>query len=541
MQAESDMAVETGRERSVIPTVRVIICIVLLLCTAAAFGRFVPRPPVVDASAGFRLTAADIVSSQNVVVFVLDSPLNPSYVRGHHPAGPELASHGSMVARVLRSHANVAVVGLPAEDITGRAGKREFQHALGVCLAYARKNPEVRVVLNISLSLTSPDPEIISRLEDLSKAGVVIVAAAGNDASETPVYPAGHGSVVAVASSEEYGKSPHSNYGSHIDISASGEASLQELAFLPYGQTRKIIETRGTSYAAPRVSAALAYALQKRPDWSAAQARDFVLETALPIEDELYERGKLGAGYLDIARVKSEIHRPYFWLHRFLPYLVIALFASVSVLIVIIKKLPGLFLALLFWLGVAPAFFMIVLMLGRTLFAIRAGWLAGEGPYMSAALLSICGCMWFLRLRPRETLRALAPPAALGLLLGIAGAPYPIKGVFMTVLFPAATAFWERKVRGIISHIETVACESDEAELCEFLAGASEKHGDPRIKETIMNSLLTIPLEHSVPYLETLVEEGRHAKGAKQLIAALPEPEDDGADCPDDTYFFEKK
>lgn len=74
------------------------------------------------------------------------------------------------------------------------------------------------------------------------QAGVVLVAAAGNEDEQTPTYPAFLPEVIAVASTnEEDQKSDFSNFGSWVDVSAPGS---QVLSTFPEGLSSGVVESQ---------------------------------------------------------------------------------------------------------------------------------------------------------------------------------------------------------------------------------------------------------------------------------------------------------
>src|SRR5207245_2148125 len=72
-------------------------------------------------------------------------------------------------------------------------------------------------VVNMSFDLTSSSPSLNKAVSYANKAGVVLVAAAGNENTNAPVYPAAiSGSVVGIASTTDWdARSSFSNYGSY--------------------------------------------------------------------------------------------------------------------------------------------------------------------------------------------------------------------------------------------------------------------------------------------------------------------------------------
>lgn len=95
-------------------------------------------------------------------------------------------------------------------------------------------------------------------------AGVTLVAAAGNENSSEPSYPASNEHVISVGSLEKnsYGsKADYSNYGSTIDLVAPGYVNVATNS-----SNTTYIEQSGTSFSAPLVSGAIALYKQKNPE-----------------------------------------------------------------------------------------------------------------------------------------------------------------------------------------------------------------------------------------------------------------------------------
>ncbi|MAC85998.1 MAG: hypothetical protein CMC94_03525, partial [Flavobacteriales bacterium] len=126
---------------------------------------------------------------------------------------------------------------------------------------------------------------------------VLVVASAGNTASETPVYPAALEDVIGVcAVNQSDEKTAISNYGLAYQISAPGEAIYTTFVENDY------IYTSGTSVAAALVSSAAILVRSYFPDESVFQIRNRLLSSADAIakENVMFEN-LLGSGRLNLS------------------------------------------------------------------------------------------------------------------------------------------------------------------------------------------------------------------------------------------------
>jgi thermitase len=103
----------------------------------------------------------------------------------------------------------------------------------------------------INLSLAGPDNAAVERAVNSARAnGTVVVAAAGNLGTTTPLYPAAYEKVIAVsATNENDGLASTSSRGNWVDLAAPGTSILSTRKGGGYGVAT------GTSEAAPFVSA----------------------------------------------------------------------------------------------------------------------------------------------------------------------------------------------------------------------------------------------------------------------------------------------
>jgi thermitase len=109
-------------------------------------------------------------------------------------------------------------------------------------------------VININVSFKSPAPSLEAAVNYAWSRGAVLVAAAGNEDSEAPCYPAGFQNCIAVAALCEDGSlAPFSNHGENIDLAAPGFNIFSTLPGNKYGYKS------GTSFAAAYVSGLAAW------------------------------------------------------------------------------------------------------------------------------------------------------------------------------------------------------------------------------------------------------------------------------------------
>lgn len=124
-------------------------------------------------------------------------------------------------------------------------------------------------VVNMSFDLASNSPALTQAVSYANKAGVVLVAAAGNESTSTPVYPAALNNYVAgIASTTNWDtRSTFSNYGSvDVLIAAPGENIISTFPGGTYGSAS------GTSFSSPLVAGAAALMLSAKPSLNQTQA-----------------------------------------------------------------------------------------------------------------------------------------------------------------------------------------------------------------------------------------------------------------------------
>ncbi|MEN9824454.1 MAG: hypothetical protein RI953_199 [Pseudomonadota bacterium] len=184
-------------------------------------------------------------------------------------------------------------------------------------------------VVNLSLGKYFASRTMSYIIRNLQRKNIVVVAAAGNDGTETPSYPAAYDSVVAVCATSEdyaqgaYGRAPFSNFGDWVDICAPGTDIVSTVPGKTSDGGGLFIDKSGTSQATPFVAGAIGYLLSFNGNSkSAAQIIEMIKSGAdseslynapynrVPGTDERLYRAcytdtsfcdnLLGAGFLDL-------------------------------------------------------------------------------------------------------------------------------------------------------------------------------------------------------------------------------------------------
>lgn len=195
---------------------------------------------------------------------------NPSDINGHgtHVAG--------IIAAVRNNGKGIAGIAPKAKIMALRAG---YSSGFSAFLKTADILDAITYAINneadvINMSFAGYSLSVLEDILDLADSlGVVNIAAAGNNASTTRIYPAAIDSVVSVgATADGDSKAYFSNAGDWVDIVAPGAWILSTIPGNNYGNKS------GTSMAAPIVAgvAALIKAKNKVREISASEVKDIL-------------------------------------------------------------------------------------------------------------------------------------------------------------------------------------------------------------------------------------------------------------------------
>ncbi|MEO1063095.1 MAG: S8 family serine peptidase [Actinomycetota bacterium] len=150
-------------------------------------------------------------------------------------------------------------------------------------------------VINMSFTGGST-PSLAAAIADAAAADVVLVAAAGNGGTSTPLYPAAYPEVVGVGAVDENDvRSNFSSFGDWVSVTAPGEQLLSIGASSDEDYDAAI---QGTSFSAPLVAALAALVRAAHPTWSAPEivARIERTSVAFTGSDTAVAHGRIDAG-----------------------------------------------------------------------------------------------------------------------------------------------------------------------------------------------------------------------------------------------------
>jgi serine protease len=258
---------------------------------------------------------------------------------GDQAAAGASSWHGTHIAGTIAAGTNngqgVAGVGRGARvmpiRVLGVGGGTSYDLIQGALYAAGLPNDSKTVpaeadrasILNLSLGcLDCFSATEQAAFAEVRNAGVTIVAAAGNENTDAPSYPASYPGVVSVSAVDmASARAPYSNLGPNVDVAAPGGNTGADLDGNGYGDgiLSTIVDDRngtrepawafyqGTSMAAPHVAGVVALMKAVCPSLTPAQLDDLL--SSGTITDDLGDAGRddvFGHGLIDaVAAVQG--------------------------------------------------------------------------------------------------------------------------------------------------------------------------------------------------------------------------------------------
>ncbi len=256
-------------------------------------------------------SAALFSTGESVVVAVIDNGidvLHPLFAGSIDPSGYDFVDddynpdevpgqvygHGTFVSGLIRLIAPDAhLMPIRTFDTAGVATTFDICEAIYWAIDYQAD------IINMSFGLYKDYPIIDAVMDDAFQAGVLMVAASGNDGLALSAYPAGHDGVLSVAALDSLELlADFSNYGDNLDVCAPGVNLYSALAG-EYDWGR----WSGTSFAAPLVTATCALILSRDAEATASELHCHIRNSArtdfawgsITAPDSLYGFGCLDA------------------------------------------------------------------------------------------------------------------------------------------------------------------------------------------------------------------------------------------------------
>jgi len=217
---------------------------------------------------------AKIVANVN---FTTSRTVDDRYGHGTHVAG--------IAAAITNNGKGVAGVGFNTSlmnvKVLGDNGSGQYSWIANGIVWAADNGAHV---INMSLGGSSTSSTLEAAVKYAYGKGVVLVAAAGNENTSAPSYPAYYPECIAVAATDQNdAKASFSNYGSWVDIAAPGVSIYSTLPNHPNRiGTRNYGSLSGTSMAAPHVAGVAALMKARYPALTNAEIAQKLIATGDP-------------------------------------------------------------------------------------------------------------------------------------------------------------------------------------------------------------------------------------------------------------------
>lgn len=224
--------------------------------------------------------------------------------------GGDASGHGTQMSGVISAigQSNVKILPIKvfsqddssmAEATAPRSSTSLVLAGMYKILAYNEAAESERIqVINTGFGGSNDDRLLHNAIQTAHNAGILVVAAAGNDATNKLTYPSDYDEVVSVTALNAHDETAsYSNHNEHKNISAPGGEVAPGVGILSAYHDGGTSWGAGSSFAASMVSGAAALLLSAQPELSMTELTELLYETAddLGTEgwDEYYGWGKL--------------------------------------------------------------------------------------------------------------------------------------------------------------------------------------------------------------------------------------------------------
>ena len=232
---------------------------------------------------------------------------------GPRPTGNEGAdNHGTWVAGCISGRANNGIgatgvapgvriasarIGIPVGGGSFSADNSWIVSALDWAVTIGAR------VTNHSYSMGAPSSVIDSAFQRARNAGIIHMAATGNNSANTVGFPASSPYVVGVGAADRFGnRASFSNYGSGLDFMAPGlDIITTDRVGAMGGNSDNYATVSGTSFASPYAAGVAALIMSVNPTWTPAQVEQRMKETCTDMGAPGAD-SQTGSGLLNVFR-----------------------------------------------------------------------------------------------------------------------------------------------------------------------------------------------------------------------------------------------
>ncbi len=238
---------------------------------------------------------------------VIPTGVNTS-IGGEANSSSDDNGHGTQVAGVIIDSTLDNVIVKPYKVLDQWGQGTVLTLAAGIICAV---NDGVDVI-NMSISLAENSEALKEAVNFADSKDILLVAASGNDSSDTKYYPASYECVIKVGATNESGIIANfSTRGEDVDFAAPGVG----IYTTNYNNRYKTVS--GTSFASPLVAALSATILSYNPDLSSEDIKDILIENSVYVQESDAEI-KYGHGIIHAPEfrnpdnAKEKTLEPYF-------------------------------------------------------------------------------------------------------------------------------------------------------------------------------------------------------------------------------------
>jgi subtilisin family serine protease len=236
-----------------------------------------------------------------------DNDPRPEYSRDDS-TGIDLGYHGTFCAGIAAAATNnddgIAGAGWNCRIMALKASHPDstgliYASAVAPAIAYAVDEGASIISMSFGDFAVPGLPQFYQTLVDMAnQAGVLCVAAAGNEGDDVPIYPAGCERLLAVAATDfDNNRAEFSNWGSYVDIAAPGSSMWSTICqnytfllsdqivylFLGWDTVNPYMYGDGTSFACPLVAGVAGLVRSHFPSLNPAMVRHHLIATGDPL------------------------------------------------------------------------------------------------------------------------------------------------------------------------------------------------------------------------------------------------------------------